>query len=220
MPIDQTYRDTSGLFEASGFRSKTYRQPNGVYRGQALTQMPGVTPAMIRWWFADYMQTTEHYKSWHPEAHVWMDWDNKIPGEVIGAAHLVHEYIGADLHKLRIQFIEPESILGDLPPHPDRFIIAAKAGELNRPVNVTTMCHMVSATEDGAEMRSVFWMGHVSKRKDNENVKSLINLIANTKFMRTLLIKDQFAEDLMVHCQEEMAILAGFLPELYAQSVQ
>jgi len=64
-------------------------------------------------------------------------------------------------------------------------------------------------------MRSVFWMGHVSKRKGNDNIASPINRIANTAFMRKLLIKDRFAQDLMTHCLEEMAILAGFLPELY-----
>jgi len=211
------YRDISGLFETGSFASKFYRQRNGVYRVQAHTDMPGVTPAMVRWWFADYMQTTEHYQRWHPKAHVWMDWENKIPGKVIGASHLVHEYLGTTLHKLRIQFIEPSHILGHIPAHSDRFIIAAKAGELERPINLTTMCHIVSATRNGAEMRSVFWMGHVSKRKGNENVKSPINRLANTRIMRNLLIKHSFAEDLMTHCLEEMSILAGFLPELYNQ---
>jgi len=215
MGTKHIYRDLSGLFDPDGFESKTYRQPNGVYRVQVLTDMPGLSPEMVRWWFADYMQTTEHYKRWHPKAHVWMDWDNKISGKVIGASHLVHEYLGEDLHKLRIQFIKPSEILGEIPPHSDRFIIAAKAGEMNRPVNVTTMTHIVNATQTGSEMRSVFWMGHVSKRKGNDDVKSFINAIANTKFMRKLLIKDRFAQDLLTHCQEEMAILAGFLPELY-----
>ena len=84
------------------------RQANGVYRVRTLTRMPGVKAHMVRWWFANYMQTTEHYKRWHPSAHVWMEWENKVPGEWIGASHLVHEYIGNDLHKLRIQFVEPE----------------------------------------------------------------------------------------------------------------
>jgi hypothetical protein len=216
MSSSQTYRDVSGLFSDEPFESKYYRQPNGVYRVQVHTDMPGVTPAMVRWWFADYMQTTEHYKRWHPKAHIWMDWENKRPGEVIGASHLVHEYLGKTLHKLRIQFIEPTELLGNIPDHTDRYIIAAKAGELKRPINLTTMCHIVNRTPIGSEMRSVFWMGHVSKRKGNENVKSVLNLLANTKLMRTTLIKDKMAQNLMTHCQEEMAILAGFIAGLYA----
>ncbi len=42
--------------------------------------MPGVSPRMIEWWFGDYMQTTDHYKRWHPRDHVWMSWEDKRPG--------------------------------------------------------------------------------------------------------------------------------------------
>ncbi len=152
---------------------------------------------------------------WYPKAHIWMDWENKRPGELVGASHLVHEYLGDELYKLRIQFVEPQEILGELPPHSDRFIVAAKAGSLEQPINVTTMSHIINATEDGSEMRSVFWMGDVSKRRGNKDVKSIVSVLANTRIIRKLLIKDQFAEDLMDHCRVEMAILAGFLPELY-----
>jgi hypothetical protein len=36
------------------------RLPNGVYLVRALTRMPGAKADMVRWWFADYMQSTEH----------------------------------------------------------------------------------------------------------------------------------------------------------------
>lgn len=105
------HRDTSEILAEgySDFETGVHRQSNGVYRVRALTRMPDVKAKMVRWWFADYMQTTEHYKRWHPTAHVWMDWENKKPGEIIGASHLVHEYIGEDMSKLRIQFIEPRN---------------------------------------------------------------------------------------------------------------
>ena len=96
---------------AADFKTEVIRQANGIYEVSALTPMPSVTPEMVRWWFADYMQTSEHYKRWHPDAHLWMDWENKVPGEYVGASHLVHEYIGKDLQKLRIQFVPPEQIL-------------------------------------------------------------------------------------------------------------
>jgi len=211
-------RDTSGILVDgySGFETGVKRQPNGVYRVRTLTRMPDVKAEMVRWWFADYMQTSEHYKRWHPAAHVWMDWENKTPGEVIGASHLVHEYIGQDLNKLRIQFVDPEEFLGSVENTPNRFIICARAGLLEEPINVTTMCHIVRDTEWGAEMRSVFWMGHVAKREGNDTVASIEGIVGNTWLARRILLDEQFAVDLMTHAIEEMGYLSDFLPELYA----
>ncbi|GAB5452533.1 MAG: hypothetical protein Hals2KO_28610 [Halioglobus sp.] len=191
------------------------RQGNGVYRVRALTRMPNVKAHMVRWWFADYMQTTEHYQRWHPGAHVWMDWENKVPGEIIGASHLVHEYLGTELHKLRIQFIEPSELLGEVEPLDGRFIICARAGALEMPINLTAMCHIVRNTAWGAEMRSIFWIGHVAKRDGNEEMFSVEGLLGNTALARWLLVDRRFAEALMIHAVEEMGYLSDFLPSLY-----
>lgn len=215
------HRDTSGILDAgySGIETGVQRQPNGVYRVRALTRMPDVKAEMIRWWFADYMQTTAHYKRWHPTAHVWMDWENKKPGEIIGASHLVHEYIGEEMSKLRIQFIEPEEFLGPLEQRDDRFIICARAGMLEEPINVTTMCHIVRDTKWGAEMRSVFWLGHVAKRDGNETVSSVEGVLGNTWLARRILVDEKLATDLMTHAIEEMGYLSDFLPELYGEEI-
>ncbi|MCL1065811.1 hypothetical protein L2735_03195 [Shewanella olleyana] len=197
----------------------TERKANGIYEVRALTRMPNVTAEMVRWWFADYLQTTEQYKKWNPKAHVWMDWENKVPGEVIGASHLVHEYTGTTLQKLRIQFVEPKEILDDYEPKDDRFVICARAGLLDKPLNVTHMCHIVENTEYGAQMRSAFWMGYVEKRDGNKQVASIEGLLGNTALARMLLISKQDSIDLMSHAIEEMNVLASFLPELYEQEV-
>lgn len=211
------HRNTSNLLTPSysTFETGVKRQPNGVYLVRALTRMPDVKADMVRWWFADYMKTTEHYKRWHPEAHVWMDWENKAAGELIGASHLVHEYVGADLYKLRIQFLDPSEFLSDYEKKEGEFVACARAGDLEAPMNFTTMCHIVRDTPWGAEMRSVFWLGHVSKRDGNDVVFSMEGLLGNTWLARKLLIKKQFANDLMTHAIEEMGILSDFLPELY-----
>ncbi len=211
------HRDTSGILDDgySGFETGVHRQPNGVYRVRALTRMPDVKADMVRWWFADYMQTTAHYKRWHPTAHVWMDWENKKPGKIIGASHLVHEYIGEDLSKLRIQFVEPEEFLGPLDERDDRFIVCARVGMLDEPINVTTMCHIVRDTEWGAEMRSVFWLGHVAKRDGNELVFSIEALLGNSWLARRILVDETLAVDLMTHAIQEMGNLSDFLPGLY-----
>lgn len=212
---------TPGYAEGEpGFKTEVKRLPNGIYEVSALTPMPGVTPEMVRWWFADYMQTSEHYQRWYPGAHVWMDWENKVPGKYVGASHLVHEYIGEDMQKLRIQFVPPEEILGDVQLRDGDVAVCAKPGLLEQPINGGQMCHIIRATEDGAEMRSRFWLGMVAKRDGNEQIGSIEGIVANTYLARKLGVSKSAAVDLMNHCTEEMSILAGFLPDLYAAETE
>ncbi|GAB5454749.1 MAG: hypothetical protein Hens2KO_09780 [Henriciella sp.] len=208
---------TPGYAEGEeGFRSEIRRLPNGVYEVSALTEMPGVNAEMVRWWFGDYLQTSEHYKRWHPTAHIWMDWENKVDGEFIGASHLVHEYLGEDLAKLRIQFVPPEEILGPVNLADDDVAVCARAGLLEQPLNGGKMCHIIRNTDDGAEMRSRFWLGMVAKRDGNQTKPSIEGLVANTYLARKIGVSDSAARDLMTHAIEEMGYLADFLPELYA----
>lgn len=209
---------TPGYAEGDdGFVSGVRRLPNGVFEVSALTPMPGVTPEMVRWWFADYMETTAHYQRWHPTAHVWMDWENKVPGEYVGASHLVHEYIGEDLSKLRIQFVPAKTILGDVELQPDDVAVCALPGLLEQPVYGGKMCHIVRSTPRGAEMRSRFWLGIVAKRDGNDPVDSIEGRIGNTYLARMIAVSETDAIDLMNHAIQEMGYLAGFLAKLYAE---
>jgi len=201
---------------ATNFKTEVLRHPNGVYEVSAHTRMPGVKPEMVRWWFADYMQTSEHYKRWHPDAHIWMDWENKIPGEYVGASHLVHEYIGKDLHKLRIQFVPSEQILGDVDFRKDDVAVCALPGLLDKPIWGGQMCHIIRSTDYGAEMLSRFWLGMVAKRNGNKKVGSIEGVLGNTYLARKLGVPESAAIDLMNHAIQEMGYLTEFLPELYA----
>jgi len=205
---------------AKDFKTGGHRHPNGIYEVSALTPMPNVTPEMVRWWFADYMQTSEHYKRWHPTAHLWMDWENKTPGEYVGASHLVHEYIGEDLAKLRIQFVPPEQILGDVDFREDDVAVCALPGLLEKPLWGGQMCHIIRSTDDGAEMLSRFWLGMVAKRDGNEKVASIEGVLGNTYIARKLGVPKSDALDLMNHATQEMSYLAEFLPELYAEEMK
>lgn len=198
------------------FETGVRRLPNGTLEVAALTRMPDVRAEMVRWWFADYMQTTEHYKRWHPKDHVWMDWENKVPGEVVGASHLVHEYIGGELGKLRIQFVDPTEFFGFDPNGDDQFVICARAGLLEEALNAVRMCHLVRNTEWGAEMRSRFWLGHVAVRDGNDEVASLIGAVGNAAIVRAFALSYGDGVGLLKHAIEEMGILASFLPSLYA----
>lgn len=213
------YRDIDNILVDkdiySSLESGVHRQGNGVYIVKALTRMPKVKAKMVKWWFANYMQTTEHYKMWHPTAHVWMDWENKMPGQLIGASHLVEEYIGPDIQKLRIQFVDPIEFIEDYKEQDNLLAICARVGLRDEPFNVSTMCHVIRDTPFGAEMRSHFWLGHVAKRDGNNEVFSIEGLIGNTALARFILLDETFAVNLMTHAIQEMGTLSDFLPALY-----
>jgi len=172
---------------------------------------------MVRWWFADFLQTSEHYSWWHPTDHVWMDWENKAPGKIIGASHLVHEYIGGEMSKLRIQFVDPKEFFGHDPNDEETFVICAYPGLLEEPVIGGKMCHVVRNTPWGAEMRSRFWLGYVSERVGNASHQTALTLVANTALARWLALSEEGANGLLRHAIEEMGYLGDLLPELYAK---
>ena len=202
--------------ETETYDTEVRRLPDASYLVAVRTPMPGVKADMVRWWFADFLNTTEHYSWWHPEDHVWMDWENKKPGEVIGSSHLVHEYIGSELSKLRIQFIDSSEFFGFNPNDEDTFVICARVGLLEEEINTAKMCHVVRNTQTGAEMRSRFWLGHVAKRDGNKTIRSFEGFVGNMALVRMFLIKQQVdPEDLKRHAIEEMTYLAELLPSLY-----
>ena len=201
--------------ETDSYVSETRRLFDGSYLVAVRTPMPSVKADMVRWWFLNFLHTTEHYKWWHPNDHVWMDWENKMPGEIIGASHLVHEYIGGELSKLRIQFVNPSEFFGYNPNNEDTFVICARAGLIDREINIAKMCHVVKNNENGSEMRSRFWLGHVSTRKDNHIVPSLAGFLGNMAISRIIALGKKDAEDLKLHAEEEMEFLARLLPSLF-----
>ena len=201
--------------EVDSYQSETRRLSDGSYLVAVRTPMPSVKAEMVRWWFAEFLKTTEHYKWWHPSDHVWMDWENKIPGEIIGASHLVHEYIGGELSKLRIQFVNPSEFFGYNPNDGNTFVICARAGMLDIEINIAKMCHIVKNNENGSEMRSRFWLGHVAIREGNQTIPSITGFLGNMAISRLFALSKKDAEDLKLHAKEEMSFLAKLLPSLY-----
>ena len=216
-PFRQTIDAEKTLVEDTGvYATEVRRLPDATYLVAVRTSMPEVKADMVRWWFSDFLQTTEHYNWWHPKDHVWMDWENKEPGKIEGASHLVHEYIGGDLSKLRIQFVNPDEFFGYDANDDDTFVICARVGLLDEEMNIAKMCHVVRNTQTGAEMRSRFWLGHVAKRDGNETIRSFEGFVGNMALVRLFLIKQQVdPEDLKRHAIEEMTYLAELLPSLY-----
>ncbi len=215
-PFRQTIDAEKTLVEDTGvYVTEVRRLPDATYLVAVRTPMPEVKADMVRWWFSDFLQTTEHYNWWHPKDHVWMDWENKKPGENTGSSHLVHEYIGGELSKLRIQFVNSAEFFGHEVNDENTFVICAKVGLLEEDINVAKMCHVVRNTLNSAEMRTRFWLGHVAKREGNKTISSIQGFIGNTALARLLVVEKQSAEDLKRHAKEEMKYLADLLPTLY-----
>jgi len=215
-PFINTVDPKDTLIDESGFYpTDSYRLSDATYLVSVRTVMPDVKAKMVRWWFADFLETSEHYSWWHPKDHIWMDWENKKPDKIIGASHLVHEYIGEDLNKLRIQFVNSSEFFGYDVNDEDTFAICARIGNLETDLNIAKMCHIVRNTSTGAEMRSRFWLGHVAKREGNRTVYSMAGFIGNMAITRLFLLNKKRAEDLKHHAMEEMKYLAELLPSLY-----
>lgn len=177
----------------------------------ASTYMPGVTAAMIDWWLG-YVHTTEHYKLWHPTDHVFSDWEGprENKSEYIGGHHLVLEYIGGELCKLKISFKDPGEYFGkDWRAKFDKggfgTAVCARVGQWD-PVTGHVLynghlIHLIKNEEHGCRMRSRFWLGDIEGQKEHAGDEV-------PKFMTAGLMK---------HCTEEMAILASKLPTLYTE---
>lgn len=198
------------------------RLPDGKIHVACLTKMPSVKGRMIKWWFG-WMINTTHYQWWHPQAHVWSDFEKGIEGRnndpddanYIGDAHLVHEIIGGVVNKLRIEFRDPSEYLDT-----SRFAeanvsaaICARPGYLDKPLKMAHMIHFVRDTEDGCEMRSRFWSGDIEITLPV--IGAILSKIMNTRTMRKRVIPEFLGEALLIHCAEEMNHMTGFLPDLF-----
>ena len=168
------------------------RLPNGELYIAVLTRMPRCAGKMVDWWFG-YVGDTEKYKLWHPADHLVGDWDEHwSSGHYIGASHLVHEYVGGELVKLKITFHEPSEYFDTSRFHEARVTAAVcgRVGLLEEDKQLGYLIHFVRDTDYGCEMRSRFWLFEAT---------------------------DEFGGALMTHCLEEMGYLADLLPDLYAK---
>lgn len=199
---------------------------------------------MIVWWFG-FIKDTKEYKLWvklsaprerilvlvnlvgstqklddrtnqgfqHPRDHVFSDWEGPRNNDstYIGGVHLVHEKIGGELQKLKIRFKDPGEYFGA--DWKTKFaaanIGAAICGRVadwnpdaDTAMDMAHLIHLVEDTDDGCRMRSRFWIGDVS------------GLSAEQRRVIPLPVS---LEGLVRHASEEMAILAGILPDLYAK---
>lgn len=193
--------------------------PDGGMRVFIRTDLPGVTPAMIDWWFGWHGDAAAKYKLWHPRAHVHVAWQKPPPEGAHGrAAYLNHvsivdEYIGANFVRGLIQFAPPAAfgLQHESLEDGSATLVAARLGVWEVPVDAGVLLHHVRATSGGSEMRSRFYMGggHIKARHAAGIIPAMLA-------RRTLRMSEADARALLTHCAEEMQHLATFLPALHA----
>ena len=190
--------------------------PDGSIRVFCLTHMPGVLPHMWDWWFGWHGCEARRYKLWHPKAHVNARWaDGSADEHYVGRTSLITEYLGSRLAKGAISFVRPGSMGFDEDQlsRQGEVIICARVGLPGSPLKGGWLLHQLRPVEGGSEMRSRMWMGGENVATGND--PGLIGRGA-ARALRPIVRRLLPApSDLLVHNAQEMAHLAGFLPQLF-----
>ena len=223
---DYTLRDAAKVVDidagADGLQDDIFRTADGRLVVACLTEMPGVSSKMWDWWFAWHSYTSERYRLWHPKAHLEasLKHDRRdappFRDGYVGNVSFVDEYIGSELQRLEIRFVEPSS-MGLDQERVDEVGVAICARTALRKERLAAgwLVHLVEDTSDGSRMHSRFILGDAAS--EVPVVGPLITKIVNRSQMRRRLLRDEAGSALLRHCSEEMNHLAAILPELYAR---
>jgi len=205
------------------YSNRILRSKDGRVLVTCTTDMPSVTPAMIDWWFGWHLPETERYQLWHPKAHIKATIDDARSQltndreKYIGNVSHVDEYIGKELAYLAIAFFHPQEIGMEHIYADGGTAICARTSDRKINGEGGQLVHLLVPTENGCEMRSVFWLGDLTLKWPI--IGRLLTPLMNTARVRNFFIKDHMPLDLLRHCAEEMNHLARFLPDLYNQFV-
>jgi hypothetical protein len=197
--------------------------PDGVAYVAVRTPMPGVSGAMVDWWFDWHPADDLRYRIWHPRAHFANSVERpSAPGAKAhwGTVHHPVEDVGVGRVRARIAFAAP-SELGMASDHLDdpavATIVCGWAGDDDRRVRHTPMVHAFLNEPDGVVLRSRFWLGAALRPYLPAPVAAPLALALNNGFVRRRTLPDGLPRALARHCAEEYANLGALLPELYAR---
>lgn len=206
---------------AHAWEDAARRDAQGRVLVTCLTDMPGVSPAMIDWWFGWHLTHSERYRLWHPLDHVGCTVQEDRSAcaidrqRYIGNVSHVDEYIGGRLMRLSIAFRDPAEIGLGAPDASGQTTIYGTTSDRVLGGQGGHLVHHVVRQGQGVQMRSAFWLGDIVHQ--HAWVQALAAGVLNTRLARRVLVSDRMALNLLRHCAEEMNHLAGILPALYLQ---
>jgi DAPG hydrolase PhiG domain len=199
-----------------------WRHPDGSLTVACTTEMPGVNASMWDWWFGWHSLSSARYRLWHPLAHqrsqLAEDRRHLPPGRAryINNLSAVDEFIGSQMTRLAIGFVEPKTfgLDQDFVDKLGTAICATVALRIQK-IEHGKLVHMVENTPEGCIMRSRFHLGQFRSRL--RIVGPILTLVINRPRLRRRLISDEIGLALLRHCFEEMHHLAALLPSLHAR---
>lgn len=197
---------------------------NGQYYVACLTRMPRVTGEMFEWWMGWHYMEPQRYKLWHPQAHL-MNGTAKMQGddpdmsnrEKYQTTHFVTEYMGNNAAQVTISFSPAnEYFHANKAPYTDEItaLVCGRIALLRPSLTIGYVVHQIRQVEDGAEMRSRFWLGKPEITGVSD--KDIRNRILGMRWLMKLATPTNFAQHVLIHCGMEMNHLSSFLPDLYA----
>lgn len=194
----------------------------------SLVPFPGSTGEMFQWWFWWHSVEPARYTLWYPHNHI-----RAVPSDLsrvtkpglsheerlIGHIHHVDEYIGPDLVRIGIRFVDPAELGFDTSRFPQARIVGhacARVHMRDRPLSAVTMIHLARETDGGLEVRSRYWIGHeVALRFFGAEIP--VDSIATVLGIKRAMIGERVAYEQYLHDQIEFTHLSTFLPDLYRE---
>ncbi len=202
--------------------------PDGTGYTTSLTRFPGATGQMFRWWFWWHSVEAARYTLWFPWNHISaiaQDRDVLTAPSLtdaqryIGNTHHVDEYIGPELMKIAIRFVDPGELGIDTNAMAGAGVSGSACGHvyLRRPwLHSATMVHLIRDTDDGFELRSRYWLGD-KLALGRGRARLSIDRLASSAGLKARVAGERLAYEQLLHDQIEFTHLAGILPDLYAE---
>jgi len=194
----------------------------------SLVPFPGCTGEMLQWWFWWHSVEAARYTLWYPHNHIRANpVDRRILTQAdlsheqryIGQTHHVDEYIGPDLVRIAISFVDPAEMGFDTSRFPEAGIVGhacARVSLRRPPLAAVTMVHLARQTEDGFELRSRYWIGHdVTLRVFGHEAS--IDSAATALGVKRALSGERVAYEQYLHDQIEFTHLSTFLADLHRE---
>jgi hypothetical protein len=204
--------------------------PDGTAYTASLVPFPGCTGEMFQWWFWWHSVEAARYTLWYPYCHVSADPVDRdvltAPGlsheqRYIGNTHRVTEYIGEQLVRIAIRFVDPAELGFDTSRFAEAGIVGHACAEVSLlapDLPMTTMVHLVRQTEQGIELRSRYWIGHRMRLKLPGSSRSLpLDGLMSGLGLKRRLIGLRLAYDQLLHDQLEWTHLASLLADIHQE---
>jgi hypothetical protein len=202
--------------------------PDGAGYVASRVPFPRATGEMYAWWFWWHSVESARYTLWYPYNHIAARPVNRDvltkPGltheqRYVGSTHHVEEYIGAELVRIAIRFLDPAELGFDTTRFGESGIVGhacARVSLRDLPLEVVTMVHLARATPDGIEQRSRYWIGHDARLRLFGTTLA-VDRIGAALGIKRRMAGERIAYEQLLHDQIEFTQLATFLPELWSE---